>query len=257
MALGTLLTIDPSTKVLASTGGILTSFVDSLSVNTKGDLQGRNATIPARMPVGTDGQVLTADSSQGIGLSYRARVEVTTKGDIEGFSTVPARVPVGTDGWVLTADSSNALGVAYAQPAVVKIAEIVTAASQATADFQNIPQIYTHLELRVTLRSNVAGPVGDLYCKINNDGTAGNYTINTGLIANGVTAISVSGPANTLGVYCGAVPGNTSPATHPDCKLILVNGYKQTTFFKHLFSTGTFVNAAGAAQENIVGGSGV
>lgn len=38
---------------------------------------------------------------------------LTTKGDVQGFSTVAARIPVGADGQVLTADSANPLGVSY------------------------------------------------------------------------------------------------------------------------------------------------
>lgn len=40
-------------------------------------------------------------------------LSVTTKGDLQGFSTVPARIPVGSDGTVLTADSTAALGVSW------------------------------------------------------------------------------------------------------------------------------------------------
>ena len=41
---------------------------------------------------------------------------VTTKGDLQGFSTVPARVPVGADGTVLTANSGASLGVSWQTP---------------------------------------------------------------------------------------------------------------------------------------------
>ena len=40
-------------------------------------------------------------------------VDVTTKGDLQGFSTVPDRVPVGSNGKVLMADSTNPLGVSW------------------------------------------------------------------------------------------------------------------------------------------------
>lgn len=38
---------------------------------------------------------------------------MTTKGDLQGYSTVAARVPVGSNGQVLTADSTNALGLSW------------------------------------------------------------------------------------------------------------------------------------------------
>lgn len=41
-------------------------------------------------------------------------VDVTTKGDLQGYSTLPARVPVGADGLFLRANSVAALGVDWA-----------------------------------------------------------------------------------------------------------------------------------------------
>lgn len=69
-------------------------------------------------PAGSDGQVLTAQSGQTLGLQYQTptvfSAPVTTKGDLFGFSTVNARVPVGSAYQVLQADSTNANGVSYA-----------------------------------------------------------------------------------------------------------------------------------------------
>ncbi len=39
--------------------------------------------------------------------------DLTTKGDLHGYSTENTRVPIGTDNFVLTADSSNSLGLAW------------------------------------------------------------------------------------------------------------------------------------------------
>jgi len=93
----------------------------SLSVTTKGDVQGFS-TVAARVPIGTDGQVLTADSAQALGLKWAtpssgSGVNVTTKGDLQGFSTVAARVGVGANDTILVADSTQALGIKWAAPA--------------------------------------------------------------------------------------------------------------------------------------------
>lgn len=85
-------------------------------VTTKGDLLGFD-TVPKRVPVGSNTQVLTADSTAALGLKWAAVPVVsplTTKGDLYGFSTTNARLPVGADTQVLTADSTATLGVKWA-----------------------------------------------------------------------------------------------------------------------------------------------
>lgn len=93
------------------------TMVAKTIVDAKGDLiAGTAADTVARVPVGTNGQVLVADSTAATGVAWStaaASSPLTTKGDLYGFSTVNARVPVGTNGQVLTADSTAATGVAW------------------------------------------------------------------------------------------------------------------------------------------------
>jgi hypothetical protein len=83
---------------------------------TKGDLSGFDTTFD-RVPIGTNNQVLTADSTEALGLKWATPTDVqpptTTKGDLSGFSTAQARIPVGTNGTLLFADSTQALGLLY------------------------------------------------------------------------------------------------------------------------------------------------
>lgn len=58
-------------------------------------------------------------------------VSVTTKGDLQGFSTVAARIPVGTDTFVLTADSTTALGLKWAAAGGSSALSSITAATGA------------------------------------------------------------------------------------------------------------------------------
>lgn len=83
----------------------------SSPLTTKGDLFGYS-TVDARVPIGSNGKVLTADSGQALGLKW-GEGPLTTKGDLFGYSTTGARIAVGSNDKVLVADSSQATGVAW------------------------------------------------------------------------------------------------------------------------------------------------
>lgn len=86
--------------------------------NAKGDLFVATADdTVTRLPVGADGKVLKADSSEPEGVAWddeSGASPLTTKGDLYTYDTGDARLPVGTDGYVLTADSSEAKGIKWA-----------------------------------------------------------------------------------------------------------------------------------------------
>jgi hypothetical protein len=93
----------------------------SSPLTTKGDLYGYD-TADARIPIGSDAQVLTADSTQALGLKWAAASSgfadpTTTKGDLIVHGTSTTRLGVGTDTYVLTADSTQTLGVKWAAAA--------------------------------------------------------------------------------------------------------------------------------------------
>jgi len=80
-----------------------------------------NLHVPATSTT-NNGKVLTAGSTAGA-LTWETPAAggsggtLTTKGDLESFTTVQARLPVGTNAQVLTADSTVAAGVKWATPA--------------------------------------------------------------------------------------------------------------------------------------------
>lgn len=105
--------------IAASGTGIAAS-----TVTTKGDLIAAtgNAAV-TRRAVGSNGFVLTADSTQTSGLNWGpppvSSLLYDAKGDLITASAdnTPARLGVGTNGQVLTADSTQTTGLRWATPA--------------------------------------------------------------------------------------------------------------------------------------------
>jgi hypothetical protein len=97
---------------LNNDGKIITTFNDPLLL--KGDIWGFSTT-DARIPVGTDGQLLKADSTQALGVKWATSLTspLNTKGDLWCWSSTDARLPVGTDGQILSADSTQATGLKW------------------------------------------------------------------------------------------------------------------------------------------------
>jgi hypothetical protein len=82
------------------------------------------------IPPGTNGQVLTANSAAPLGVQYTtpAISDLTTKGDLQGYSTAPARIAAGPNHSVLNVDTSQPAGLAYVQ-------ELFDTSGAASVDF--------------------------------------------------------------------------------------------------------------------------
>lgn len=91
--------------------------------NAKGDILVATANdVSAAVSVGTNGQILVADSSQAAGVVWATNAPdvATTKGDlITRTASGYARIGVGSDGQGLLANSSTATGLVWGAPASV------------------------------------------------------------------------------------------------------------------------------------------
>ena len=219
--------------------------------DAKGDLVAATAAdTAARLAVGTDGQVLTADSASTPGVKWAAAPGIPAsladaKGDIfvaTADNTV-ARRAVGSNGQVLTADSTQTDGVKWATPgtgALTKIAETELGTAAATISFASIPGSFSSLRLLLTARSNLAAVIDSLKLFANGDTTAANYKYK---FFYGTTTTAYASGADSA---VGHVPGNTATANEAGSVEILLPHYAKTTFRKvfqaQYYSPGTPVS---------------
>ena len=101
-------------------GGMQAGGVSKELLTTKGDTHGFS-TVNQRVGIGANTQVLTADSTEALGLKWATPTDVapptSVKGDLSGFSTSQSRIPIGSNNQILTADSTEALGLKWAAAA--------------------------------------------------------------------------------------------------------------------------------------------
>ena len=162
---------------------ITTDAVLSTDFDAKGDLISASAaSTPIRVPVGTDGYVLKANSATTSGLEWAASAAdiegvtagtgisgggtsgtvtitnsmataIDAKGDLVAGTAADtfSRLAVGTNGQVLTAASGEATGLQWATPVSGSLTLIsTTSLSGASVTLSSIPATYKHLQLVIS-----------------------------------------------------------------------------------------------------------
>jgi hypothetical protein len=171
-----------------NSAGTDAQYIPYAIADAKGDLiAGTGTDTAGRLAVGTNGYVLTADSSTATGLKWAAgggmSNPMTTQDDIivSGSSGTPGRLAKGSDSQVLTIDPTSH-HVSWATPAgggggaaVVLIQEInVVGSLQTTISFTAIPATYRHLEIWWLIKEGGQSATQQLQLRFNND-SANNY----------------------------------------------------------------------------------
>lgn len=166
-----------------------TANIDTI-LTTKGDIYAASAAYtPARQAVGSNNQVLMADSAQTTGLKFanEATATLTAKGDIltATAANTLARQAAGTNNHVLMADSAQTNGIKYAPEA--------TATLTTTGDL-------LYASAANTLARRAIGSTGDV------------LTVSGGLptwaapVSGGMTSIA-SGSLSSTSVNISGIPG--------------------------------------------------
>jgi len=137
------------------TSGAVTVTNDmATTMTTKGDLvPATGSGTYARLAVGTNGQILAADSTAATGLKWTTALTspLTTKGDVWTYSTTDARLAVGSNNQVLTADSTAATGLKWATPSTGGGMTVLASGSLSGASvvLSSISSSYNNLQLVV------------------------------------------------------------------------------------------------------------
>lgn len=120
---------------------------------------------------------------------------------------------------------------------LVQIQQIITAASQATVDFTSIPATYSSIEIEWISRDTQGGTgVVGFDVKINNDGTAGNYTSVFRIGSQNAASFASNIAAAATGVQMGAHPQDGNTAGMAGTGVLQIIGYANTTWHKRLMS---------------------
>ena len=224
---------------------ITTDAVLSTDFDAKGDLISASAaSTPIRVPVGTNGQVLKANSATTSGLEWGTVDDadaiqssiVDAKGDIIAATAADtvARLAVGTNGQVLTAASGQATGLQWATPASGGMTLLsTTTLSGASTTISPIDQTYVDLYIRVdAMQCATAGSI-----RIAPNGT----TTAALMTGSSFDRATVTGRGLNF-TYVTQGTGDLKANSTENGFLLYINGYSTNATKKTALWYGTFIN---------------
>jgi len=130
--------------------------------------------------------------------------------------------------------------------AMFPLGEFTLAAAQANVEFTNIPQTYTHLQLRAFTRAT-SGSFQNVIMRMNSD-TGSNYNWHYLEGTGSGTPISSNSP-NDTSIYLAQEPGSTQATGIFGTFIVDILDYKNTNKFKTVRSlSGVDANGSGRTQ---------
>ena len=209
-------------------------------MTTKGDvIVGATSGVPARLAVGTDGQVLTANSSATDGVDWEAPIALTTTGTSGAASLTPGNP------YVLNVPQYSGGG---GGGDLTQIAQSILGGASASVTFSSIPGTFTQLMLIIIGRSSVSALSDNILMQLNGD-TGANYDYEQMDSNETIAPASSQATAQTSTSAVGVVTGATATANQPGSVEITFPGYSGTTFSKTMHAVGWLNRSTSSATS--------
>lgn len=258
-----LVTYTPATKMMYYNGSAWVAVAGAASpLTTKGDVYGFD-TAGARIPIGTNNQVLTADSTQALGLKWAtpATSPLTTKGDLFGYDTANARLPVGTNNQVLTADSAQTLGVKWATPSgATKSYSLLSTTSLTAASTITVSSLGGYDDFLFLISSWECGTASSQLSMVFNSDTASNYQAGGFQTASSATydrqMIQAMTGASWTAVYLGKL-GTVTGSGLNGAASVRISGANSTGFKAFTALSGTLQDATTSTMSRTNNSQGI
>jgi hypothetical protein len=234
-------------------GGIQPTLLDA-----KGDLiTATAADTPARLALGTTGQVLKVNTATATGLEWAADSAgmtnpMTTTGDTiySSSGSTPARLGIGSSGQVLTVSSGIPAWTTISSGGLTVISSTTFNSTSGTVDISSIPSTYKELLITAIGLQSTVSTDESVRVRFNND-TGGNYSLNSINISNTLAAENGNGETE---INTGNNVARTADASNRFTRLqISIPNYASTEIKAMFFTSGGIPNGT---QQGRTGSAG-